>query len=412
MNIVAFIPLGGKGTRLNSITKEIPKPLYKVEGESTLFRCCKNLKTFGIEKVIFSIGFKSENFTEPIKEIASTFDLEIMVNEEKKPLGECGALWNFYEYLSEDFLFINGDLIFNLDFSRLINYHKRLASKLTLVTHVSTHPFDSDLVSVPNGSQIKKLFLKSDSNHKNATGFLGNSGIFIISKSIIKKIPPPSDIKCSSVFHHIVNKSFKEGERIYSYNTTEYIKDMGTPSRLKEVGKVIKNGDIDKLCYLNKQKVLFIDRDNTIIECKKGDYITANSEIVPISENIKSISNFAKNFHFVCLITNQPQISMGLISLEDLESIHSEVIEICREYGLLINVISFCPHHPHLGFKNEIPHLKRDCFCRKPNPGQLIEQAFHRNIDLCNSHFIGDSKTDEKAAELAGCDFTYVQNLK
>ena len=75
-------------------------------------------------------------------------------------------------------------------------------------------------------------------NPRNA--YLGNSGIFIINKSIIQKLNPPSIKDSSSIFHFIVRKMLALKLRVYSYNTTEYIKDMGTPSRLKMVQNDLK----------------------------------------------------------------------------------------------------------------------------------------------------------------------------
>ena len=75
-------------------------------------------------------------------------------------MGECGALWHVKNKLDENFIFINGDLIFSIDFERLINFHKRLSSEMTLVTHTSDHPNDSDLVSTPNGTLVEDVFMK------------------------------------------------------------------------------------------------------------------------------------------------------------------------------------------------------------------------------------------------------------
>ena len=113
----------------------------------------------------------------------------------------------------------------------------------------------------------------------------------------------------------------------------------------------------------------------------------------------------------VILITNQPQISMGLLSFEELEVINSKIVIFCLKYFLKIDVISFCSHHPHNGFTNEISWLKKDCFCRKPNPGMLIEQSFLRNIDLRNSLMVGDSCNDKEAALNAGCNFSFIDDL-
>ena len=329
----------------------------------------------------------------------------------KKTLGECGALWQVQERVYENFIFINGDLIFSIDFDRLISFHKRLSSKLTLVTHTSDHPTDSDLVSASNGSLVDEIYLKKKSKNIETNAYLGNSGIFIINKKILGKIKAPIEKEIKSVFHHIVKNVFDLNINIYSYNTTEYIKDMGTSSRFEIVEKDLKQNKVNDRNYKNKQKALFLDRDNTLINCSIGKYILDINEIKFIDKNILKIAKISNSYNLVCLVTNQPSIAMGKISIRELENINSFIIKYCLSKGLKIDVVSFCPHHPHRGFEGEIKVLKNDCFCRKPNPGLILEQSFIRNINLQQSLLIGDSESDSNAAKNSGCDFIHVDNL-
>ena len=198
---------------------------------------------------------------------------------------------------------------------------------------------------------------------------------------------------------------------IYSYNTTEYIKDMGTPNRLKIVEKDLQENKVKSRNYKRKQKALFLDRDNTLINCEIGTYIIDKNDIKFIDKNIVKLAELSYKYDFVCIVTNQPIIAMGKISLKELENINSFIIEYCLSKGLKIDVVTFCPHHPHKGFDGELKVLKSDCFCRKPNPGLLIEQAFLRNINLKESIMIGDSENDQLAASNAGCEFRNVDIL-
>ena len=410
-DITAVIPIGGKGTRLSSIIGKVPKPIYPILGKSTLLRACEALKEQGIHKIFITIGYEYQQCLEHIQFIKNKLNIEINCFKEEHPLGECGALWQLKNQLSLNFLFINGDLIFSMDLKRLLSYHKRLDSDLTLVTHTSNHPFDSDLISAPNGSLVEKLFLKSNTNHFAHNAYLGYSAIALIDRKLLSKIKPPINIKSSSLFHHLVQKAFIGKSRIYSYNTTEYIKDMGTPKRFEEVQKAIKKNILNTQNYKNKQNALFIDRDNTLIRCKESEYILHDSEIIYLIENIKKIALKSKDYSISILVTNQPQISMGYLTIEELEEINSKIISFCLEYDLKIDIITFCPHHPHKGFESEISNLKVDCFCRKPQPGMLFEQAFLRNIDLNKSLMIGDSLSDQNAAMNAGCKFCYIDQL-
>ncbi len=402
---------GGLGSRLKEITKDIPKPLFLINGKSTLERCIEQLDDYKFKNVILTIGYESRKFQEFIYYLNGKYRINIELFVEETPLGECGALWHIKNNLCNHFLFINGDLIFSIDFKKLIYFHKRLSSKLTLVTHTSDHPDDSDLVAVPGGNIVADIFLKDKTNKIEKNAYLGNSGIFMISKILLDKISPPSNSDSKSIFHYVVRKSFDLNINIYSYNTTEYIKDMGTPERFKKAQEDLSLNIVNKKNYKNLQKTLFLDRDNTLIRCELGKYIHHINEIDFIDENIEKIIPISLNYDFVCLLTNQPGIAMGKLSLRDLDLINSTVIKFCLLKGLKIDVVTFCPHHPHKGFFGEIEILKRDCFCRKPNPGLFFEQAFLRNIDLKESLMIGDSDKDYMAAKNAGCSFLSVNEL-
>ena len=186
---------------------------------------------------------------------------------------------------------------------------------------------------------------------------------------------------------------------------------MGTPKRIEDIKKDIIKNTLEIKNYKNKQKALFLDRDNTIIKCDKGEYILLETRLSFLLNNIKKLAKKAKDFSIVILVTNQPQISMGLLSIVELEKIHSSIVAFCLSYDLKIDVITYCPHHPHKGYDGEVRMLKKDCFCRKPNPGLLLEQAFLRNIDLSNSLMIGDSHNDKLAALHSGCNFCFIDDL-
>ena len=407
----AVISCGGLGTRLKKITKDVPKPLFPICGKSTLERSINELKNHSINNILISLGYKKDLFMNFIEKLKDKYNINIDVFIEKEPLGECGVLWKIKDKLSEEFFFINGDLIYSIDFNRLYDFHTRLSSNITLVTHTSDHPEDSDLVSAPNGSLVEEIFFKSSKTTQKVNAYLGNSGIFVIKKNLLDKINPPQKNILGSVFHYIVKKTFDLNINIYSYNTTEYIKDMGTPIRLNKVNEDILANKVNSKNYLNKQKALFLDRDNTIIECEKGNYILKEDDIKFLEYNIDRISHIAKDYNIVCLVTNQPSISMGKLTIEKLETLNSIVINYCLSRGLKIDVVTYCPHHPHKGFEKEIAILKKDCFCRKPKPGLILEQAFLRNIDLRGSLMIGDSENDFKAAQNAGSNFVNVNSL-
>ena len=410
-NYDAVIACGGLGTRLKGVTGDLPKPLYPINGKSAIERCIEELVNYGFNNLLLTIGYKSNIFVEFINRLKEKYKTNIDVFIENKPLGECGALWLIKDKLSQQFVFINGDLIFSMDFWKLISFHQRLSSNLTLVTHTSDHPNDSDLVSAPNGTLIEDIFIKGLKKSTERNAYLGNSGIFVLNKSILDNIKPPDENESKSIFHYIVRKMFDLKCNIFSYNTTEYIKDMGTPQRLFLVEKDLSQNNVNRRNYKNPQKTLFLDRDNTLIKCARGQYVIQKEEIDFIIPNIEKIKNISFNYDFVCIITNQPTVAMGKLNLKNLDQINSIIVNFCLLRGLKIDVIAFCPHHPHKGYRDELSILKTDCFCRKPNPGLFFEQAFFRNINLKESLMIGDSNDDLYASKNAGCSFLNVNDL-
>ncbi len=407
----AVITLGGKGTRLNPVTKEIPKSLWLIDGINTLERIIINLNEQGIKNFIWLLGYKYNLFLSESKRLADKYNIKIKIHKEEKILGEAGALLEIISQLDEIFIFVNGDIIFDIDIKRLFKFHLNKNSDITFVTHLTNHPNDSDCISEKENLSINKYKFKGDLQFNNNNMYLGNAGIAIFSKKIVENLKNIyTKNEQLSLFKDFIIKAHNEGFLVFSYNTSEYLKDMGTPKRLESIQKDLKNKLVFLNSYRNSQKVLFLDRDNTLIKCKKGDYIL-NKEIIFYENRIRKIAEISKDFNFVLLITNQPQISMGLVSYQQVIDINSSIILHCQKLNLNISAAYICPHHPHKGFLNEIDYLKVNCFCRKPLPGNFLEASFNRNILLNESLLIGDSWRDFEAAKNINMNFLDINKL-
>ena len=129
------------------------------------------------------------------------------------------------------------------------------------------------------------------------------------------------------------------------------------------------------------------------------------------AQTVFKLAILSKNYSFVILISNQPQIAMGFTSWQNVININGEIIKICHTNNLLISCFYICPHHPHIGFSNENKSLKTNCFCRKPYPGMFLEAAFNRNINLEESLMVGDSEVDRDAAKNAGVPFKWIYSI-
>ncbi len=410
--ITAVITLGGKGTRLKDITSDTPKPLWPLQGKHTLERCISVLKEQGLKEFIWIINYKSELFLREAKILEDKYKINIYIYNEKIPLGEAGSLLEIIELLPDNFLFINGDIIFDIDINKFFEFHIFNKSDISFITHLTTHPEDSDCISETSSLRINQFKLKNEKTLIEKF-YLGNAGIALIKKEaliFVKKITLNKN-KNFSLFKDFIILSHQNGLKIFSYNTSEYIKDMGTPDRLKKVEYDIKSFVVKNNSYRNIQTALFLDRDNTLIKCDHGSYITSMDHVVLYESRIKKISKLAEDFNLVIMVTNQPQIAMGKISYQEVIDINSALILMCKKKGLDISCFYICPHHNHSGFNEEIKSLKTACFCRKPNPGMFLEASFNRNISLERSLLIGDSWRDELSAKRVRMRFLNVKEL-
>ena len=403
------ISAGGIGSRLKEITNNFPKPLFPINNLSCLERTLNLVLEQNIFNIFILTCYKKKSFESIVNRYNKNTNLNITLIKEEKPLGECGGLWLIKNKLDGEVLFINSDLIWNIDLQRFFNFHGENDADVTLLTHICTHPTDSDLIFESANKQINYYSLKPHKEEENLNMYLGNSGIAIFGSYILNKLNLPK--KSQSFCNFVLSSKSKNNLKVFSYNSSEYVRDIGTPKRFKEVELLLKKDLINRKSYINTQNCLFIDRDNTLIKCDPKNYIVSINQVEFLFENIKKIKKLRSNFDLAIIISNQPQISMGLVSWDNVSSINAFIINNCLKLGLKIDAFTICPHHPHSGFKGEILELKQNCFCRKPMPGMYLKEAYLKNINLKESLMIGDSEVDELASSRAGCNFLSVGDL-
>jgi len=393
--MIAVIMAGGKGTRLSTISKSVPKPMVSIGGMPILERQINNLKDFGIKDIIIVVGFLGNVIKDYFKD-GINFGVNISYITETNPLGSGGSLYYLKEKINDDFLLIFGDIVFSIDFNRFINFHKENKAKISLFAHPNSHPYDSDLLSVNSNNQVIRLDSKTNTRnyyYKN----LVNAGLYVISSDVLTTI---TDLRKRDLEKDIILPLIDRKE-VYAYQSSEYVRDAGTPDRYYSINQDILNGIVEKRNLKNKQKCIFLDRDGTI-NLYKGFVTEANQfELIPnVEEAIKLINN---SEYLAIVITNQPVIARGETSFEELNNIHNKMETLLGEKGAYLNAIYFCPHHPDKGFPGEVRELKIICDCRKPKIGLLLKAQKRFNIDFSKSYFIGDSDIDVKTGNNAGC---------
>jgi mannose-1-phosphate guanylyltransferase / phosphomannomutase len=388
------IMAGGKGTRIASIADSIPKPMIPINGKPILEYQIECLRKNGLTDIILVIGHLGQHIEDYFGD-GSRFECCISYFIETEPLGTAGALFKLKD-LSEDIILINGDIIFDVDFSRMITFHKEKKAYATLAVHPNSHPFDSALIISNSNNQITGWLNKEDDRkyYKNRV----NAGIHIISYDFLKNFTKTKEKL--DLDRDILKPSILFGG-IFAYYTPEYILDMGTPERYNQVLIDINKGLVNKKNLSIKQKCVFLDRDGTIN--KFNDFIKDPQDLELIDDVAEAIKKINSLGYLAIVITNQPVIARGEVDFATLELIHMKMETELGKYGAYIDDIFFCPHHPDKGFPGERPEYKIDCDCRKPKPGLILQAAKKYNIDIEQSYMVGDDLRDVQAGENAGC---------
>ncbi len=412
----AVIMAGGKGTRIASVACDIPKPMIRICGKPILqweIECLARNKITDITLVIGHLGhFIRDYFAD-----GAAFGVQIDYYEETEPLGTAGALYRLPGLLDSgagDFLLLNGDTVFDIDFARFIAFHREHGALASLMTHPNSHPYDSALIQteilppemegdMPRDShRVVRWLNKEDERlwYHNRV----NAGIQIVSPVLLAQAAaalPPEKRGGKLDLDRDILKPAVAGGGIYAYDSSEYVKDMGTPERYRQVEADIGAGLVSARNLSCPQKAFFLDRDGTINRSAGFLKNIDDMELLPgAAEAVRRINGSG---YLAVVVTNQPQIARGELDFPQLRQIHDKMETLLGREGAFLDAVYFCPHHPDAGFPGERIAYKRACSCRKPETGLFRRAAADFCIDLASSFMIGDSWRDEEAGRNAGC---------
>lgn len=407
------IMAGGRGTRISELFPDIPKPLIPIDGIPVLEREICSLASQGFRDIIFTVSYLHKKIQKYFGD-GSKWGVKIEYFVENTPIGNAGALFKLD--LKEDFLLLNADAMFDVDFNRFVDFHKQHGGLVTLFTHPNSHPYDSGLLIADKNGAVEQWLAKEDDRPEYYRNCV-NAGLHVINPKVLELSGIDTD-KVGTVgengkpikvdLDRQLLKPLAGTGKMFCYDSPEYVKDMGTPERYDAVCEDYKAGRVSEKNLQNKQKAIFLDRDGTIN--KYVGFLQNIDEFELIDGVADAIKKINASGYLAIVVTNQPVIARGEVSFEKLEAIHNKMETLLGKESAYLDAIYFCPHHPHKGYEGERPELKFDCDCRKPKPGMLLSASRDFNIDLSQSWMIGDGENDIRAGQNAGCRTALIGN--
>ena len=209
------IMAGGLGTRLRPLTDTLPKPMLKVGSKPILQIILERFKQQGFRNIFLCVNYKSHVIEEYFGD-GSKYGLNITYKKKKKRMGTAGAL-SLIPNLYEDFIVMNGDILTDINFSEMLNFHKQQKSDATMgireyniqIPYGVVHTEHSRIISI----QEKPLH-----------SFNVSAGIYILNKKILSLIPKDKFFDMPTLFETSLSK---ENYNTLSYLIKDYWIDIG-----------------------------------------------------------------------------------------------------------------------------------------------------------------------------------------
>ncbi|MBQ7445130.1 MAG: HAD-IIIA family hydrolase, partial [Clostridia bacterium] len=303
---------------------------------------------------------------------------------------------------------LNADVLFNVDFSRLVNYHRAKGGLATLFTHPNSHPYDSGIIVADTDAAVVDWLTKESPKPRWYANRV-NAGLHVINPAVLAMTGIAPEIIGTEIDGKVVKvdldrqvlRPLCNTGKMFCYDSPEYVRDMGTPDRYQAVCRDFASGCVQAKSLRNRQRAIFLDRDGTIN--KYVGFLQNVDQFELLTGVTEAIKKINASGYLAILVTNQPVIARGELTVSGLREIHNKMETLLGAGGAYLDAIYYCPHHPHKGYAGEVMDLKIDCECRKPKPGMLLRAAEKFNIDLSASWMIGDSESDIKAGKAAEC---------
>lgn len=142
---------------------------------------------------------------------------------------------------------------------------------------------------------------------------------------------------------------------------------------------------------MSGRAAVFLDRDGTLIQ--ERTYLADPEGVELVPGAVEALQKFEHAGLPVVIVTNQSGIARGLYSVQDYHAVAARLVEVLEAEGVPVTAVEFCPHHPD---------ESGPCDCRKPATGMYRRAADRFGLDLAQSWYIGDKRSDVEMARSLG----------
>jgi histidinol-phosphate phosphatase family protein len=372
----AVILAGGRGTRLEHLTADRPKPMVEFQGKPFLEHTVVMLREQGFTRVLMLLGYLPEVIQDHFGD-GSRWGVEISYSVTEPDDLTSHRVKVAADLIDPCFLLLYCDNYWPMQFDRM--WSRFVASGLpALVTiYGNTDKYSRDSVRVGDDGRVAVF----DRTRK-TPGLQGvEISYAILDKSVLSLLPE------HQVLFEDVYPTLTERGQLLAYVTDHRYYSVGSLARLP----------LTETFFARRPTVL-LDRDGVLNRRPpRAEYVRTRAEFHWLPGALEALRLLAEADYRVIVISNQPGIARQMMTEADLTDLHGWMQEQVTAAGGRIDGIYYCPHGWDDG-----------CSCRKPKPGMLFQAQRDFHLDLTRTTFIGDDERDGEAAEAAGAPFEMV----
>jgi len=210
-----ILMVGGLGSRLRPLTEKTPKPMLRVGDKPILQTIVESFANYGYKNIIMCVNYKSHIIQDYFGD-GSKFDVNIEYILEEKRMGTAGALSLLTKKPQEPFFVMNGDLMTNVNFEHLHDFHQNHNSIATMCVREYDFQVPYGVVNINKG-KIQSIVEKPV--HK----FFVNAGIYLLNPECLELIPNDQFYDMPSLFE----KHIDTGKSTAAFPLREYWLDIG-----------------------------------------------------------------------------------------------------------------------------------------------------------------------------------------
>lgn len=221
---IAVIMAGGKGTRLGKLTQNMPKPLLPYGNKPIIAHLAQQLQMHGFNNLYISVNYKAHLIMDYFKENPIN-NLKINFLKEEQALGTAGSLSLLPKSaLSHPTLVTNGDLITQINYENLLDFHNQKQSALTLCTKQFTFQIPYGVLNT-QGSRLLSI------DEKPVHSIFVNAGIYVLQPELIAAMTPNSPLDMPE----LINSASTQSKGVACYPLSENWLDIGTPAEYAKI---------------------------------------------------------------------------------------------------------------------------------------------------------------------------------